>query len=323
MAKQKILVTGSSAVLGTAVKSVSCEYTDREFFFLRSSDCDLTDMEATRRLFEHIRPDGVLHLAAVSGGIGLSIRHPATMLRDNTLMIFSVLEAARATGVRKTVMTLTTGMYPADAPLPLREDAIHDGYPHESNYGSSFAKRLVDPAIRAYREEYGMSVVGLIPSGIFGPNDNFNYEDAPMLPALIRRFYENRDGTTPVVVWGDGSPLREYTYAPDLARIFLWALDAYDDAQCLNIGTIEEHSIRDIAYMVAECTGIAKERIIFDLTKPKGIHRKNVDNSRFINLTGFTYTPFCEGLKQTIDWFIWNYEQNPGQIRLGSKVKGS
>ena len=316
---EKILVTGSSGVLGNGVKAVSKDYTDLEFLFWTSKDCDLTNMERTLELVDLHRPDAILHLAAVSGGIGLSIKHPATMLRHNTLMTFSVLEAARKCLVKKTVMTLTTGMYPPNAPLPLNEDNIHDGYPHESNYGSSFAKRLVDPAIRAYREEYGLNVIGLVPSGILGENDNFNYEDAPMLPALIRRFYENRNTNQPIVIWGDGTPLREYTYSEDLARIYMWALENYDDAQVLNIGTTEEHSIRDIAYMIAEIMGVDKSRITFDTSKPKGIFRKPTDNSRFKKLVSFQYTPFRVGLEKTISWFSNAYDSEPEKIRLYSK----
>lgn len=316
---RKVLVTGASGVLGNGVRAVASEYPEYKFVFLTSSDCDLRDQMATQALFQEHEPYGVLHLAAVSGGIGLSMRHPASLLRDNTLITLSIMEAARICEVQKLVMTLTTGMYPENAPLPLNEDNMHDGWPHPSNYGSSFAKRLIDPAIRAYREEYNLAVVGLIPSGIFGPHDNFNFEDAPMLPALIRRFYENRDGKTPLIVWGDGTPLREYTFSQDLARIFIWALKNYDAPQCLNVGTVEEHSIREIALMVADCLHIDPTRIVFDTTKPQGIYRKNVDNSRFLALEGFQYTPFIEGLRRTVEWFAAAYERYPEVLRLYSK----
>jgi len=316
---KRILVTGSSAVLGTAIRSISIEYPKYEFIFITSSDCNLTDAPATIRFVDGCRPDAILHLAAVSGGIGLSIRHPATMLRDNILMTFSVLEAARKCHVKKTIMTLTTGMYPVNAHLPLKEEYIHDGYPHESNYGSSFAKRLIDPAIRAYREEYDKNVIGLIPGGIFGENDNFNYDDAPMVPSLIRRFYENRSNNEKIIIWGDGTPLREYTYSQDLARIYMWVLEHYDDIQILNIGSTEENSVRDIAFMIAEIMGIDKDRICFDKTKPLGIFRKNTDNSRLIALSDFKYTPFRDGLEKTIQWFCNATEHQPDVVRLYNK----
>jgi GDP-L-fucose synthase len=318
---KKILVTGASAVLGTGLKNIKAEYPDKEFIFLTSRDCDLTNISSTIDTVYLHKPDAILHLAAVSGGIGLSIKHQASMLRDISLMTFAVLEAAQKCNVKKTIMTLTTGMYPVAAPLPLNENSIHNGFPHDSNYGSSFAKRLIDPAIRAYREEYGINAIGLIPSGIFGENDNFNYDDAPMLPALIRRFYEAKKNNTNVVIWGDGTPLREYTYSQDIARIFMWALENYDNAQCLNIGTIEENSIKDIAYMISDIMNISRDKIIFDILKPKGICRKNTDNRRFIEINNFKYTPFRKALLTTINWFINAYENYPESIRFYSKSK--
>lgn len=321
MSIKKILVTGSSAVLGTALKIISKKYPEKKFIFWSSKDCDLTSLESTNAKIKLMKPDAIIHLAAISGGIGLSVKHQASMLRDINLMTFAVLEAARKNKVKKTIMTLTTGMYPPDAPLPLNEDSIHDGYPHDSNYGSSFAKRIIDPAIKSYREEYGLNVVGLIPSGIFGENDNFNYEDAPMLPSLIRRFYENKDKQKDIVIWGDGTPLREYTFSMDLAEIYMWALENYDDSKCLNIGTTEENSIKNIAYMIAGIMGVAKTRIVFDESKPKGIHRKNTDNSRFRRLSYYTYTPFKEGLEKTIHWFCETMDKNPEKIRLSNKSR--
>jgi GDP-L-fucose synthase len=322
MKYKKIMVTGASGVLGSALKAISStEYPDREFIFLTSKDCDLTDMKATLETVRNLNPDGILHLAAVSGGIGLSMKHQGSMLRDIALMTFSILEAARKCKILKTVMTLTTGMYPTNAPLPLNEDDIHNGQPHESNYGSSFGKRLAEPGIRGYREEYGLNVIGLIPSGIFGEWDNFNYDDAPMLPALIRRFYEARKNGGDVVVWGDGSPLREYTYSKDIARIFMWALDNYESAQCINIGTTEENSIKDIAFMIADFTGVSRSKVHFDTNRPNGIYKKSTDNSRFMEIANFKYTPFANALENTIKWFRETYEKNPSEIRLYSKSK--
>lgn len=318
---KKILVTGTSGVLGTAVKAISSEYAESEFIFTTSNDCNLTQLPDTYNVVYKHRPDAILHLAALSGGIGLSMKRHATMLRDNTLMTFAVLEAARQCNVKKTIMTLTTGMYPANAPLPLREEYIHDGCPHESNYGSSFAKRLIEPAIRAYREEYGMNVIGLVPSGIFGENDYFDAENATMVASLIRRFYENRNNGSKITIWGDGTPLREYTYSRDLARIYMWALENYDNTQILNIGTTEENSVRDIACIIADIMKVDRDRIFFDTTKPKGIFRKNTDNLRFLSLSNFTYTPFRKGLEKTIQWFCDAYENKPESIRLYSKSK--
>jgi GDP-L-fucose synthase len=317
---KKILVTGSGGVLGSSLQKIRAEFSPSEFIFLTSKDCDLTDLASTYEIIARHKPDAILHLAAVSGGIGLSMKLQGTMLRDNTLMAFSVLEAARKCDVKKTIMTLTTGMYPPDAPIPLKESSIHEGYPHESNYGSSFAKRIVDPAIRGYRDEFGMSVVGLVPSGIFGDNDYFNPDDAAMVPALIRRFYDRRNTDDQIIIWGDGTPLREYTYAEDLARIYMWALYNYDDAQVLNVGTTEENSVGDIAFMIADIMGVDRDRIFFDTSKPAGIFKKSTDNSRFMALSQFQYTPFREGLKKTIQWFCETFENRPEEVRTYSKA---
>jgi GDP-L-fucose synthase len=312
---KKILVTGGSGLLGTAVKAISANYPDRTFVFFGSKDCDLTRQADTLRFVEKHQPDAILHLAAVSGGIQFSTQFPATLLRDNVLMNLNVLEAARQLGVKKTVMTLSTGMYPPNAPNPLREEYLHDGYPHESNYSYSFAKRLIDPSIKAYRAEYGLSAIGLISNGIFGENGNFKPAESVMVAALIRRFYEERQTAEPIVIWGDGSPLREYTYSQDMARAFMWCLDHYDAAQVLHIGSTEEHSVKETAYMIAEMLGIDPGRLVFDVSKPAGIFRKSTDNSRFVKLSGFDYTPFRIGLERTIRWFEANYHQ-PGAVRL-------
>ena len=318
---KKILVTGSTAVLGVGLQNISKNYLDREFIFTNSKDCNLTNIDQTINFVKNLKPDAIIHFAAISGGIGLLMKKHATILRDISLMNLSILEAARINNIKKTIMTLTTGMYPSEASLPLDEKDIHNGYPHETTYGSSFAKRIIDPAIRAYRDEFNLNVIGLIPSGIFGENDNFNLNDAPMLPSLIRRFYESKINGGDIIVWGDGSPLREYTYSQDLAKIFMWSLENYDDAQCLNIGTTEENSIKDIAYMICDIMNIDKNLIKFDLNKPKGTYRKNISNKRFINLNNFKYTPFKDALEKTINWFIENYEKDRNNIRIHNKAR--
>jgi len=318
---KRIVVTGSGAVLGSAMKKISLEYKNYKFIFMNSKDCDLRNFDDTLSFFSKVKATHIIHLAAVSGGIGLSMDHHGSMLRDNILMTFSVLEAARKLNVEKVILTLTTGMYPESAPLPLNEDNIHDGEPHHTNYGSSYAKRINEPAIRGYRSEYGLNVIGLIPSGIFGVNDNFS-DDAPMLPSVIRRFYENKDTKDNIVVWGDGSPLREYTYSEDMARAYMWALEEYNDEQVLNVGTTEENSIKEIAHMISDIFSIDSSRLEFDTLKPAGIHRKNTDNSRFIELSNFRYTKFIDGLTNVCLWYSDMAKNNPEAIRLYGKNKG-
>jgi GDP-L-fucose synthase len=219
-----------------------------------------------------------------------------------------MLEVTRQLKVQKLVLTLSSGMYPADAPIPIKEDYIHSGPAHESNYSYAYAKRLVEPAIRAYRTEFGLNVIGLVPNGIFGENDNFDPDSATFIAALTRRFYENRDNDREIVVWGDGSPLREVTYSKDMARAFLWCLFHYDSPEILNVGTTEEHSIKEIAFMIADLIGIDKNRIVFDVSKPTGVFRRSTDNSRFVQLSHFRHSPIREGIENTLSWLGSNYE---------------
>jgi len=313
--RRKIIVTGGSGVLGVALGYIRKDYPDADFVFLGSKECNLTSLTETLKVFGNYQADAILHFAALSGGIQYSMKYPATLLRDNVLMNLNILEAARILGIKKTVMTLSAGMYPVDAPIPLREESVHNGYPHETNYSYSFAKRLIDPSIKAYRAEYGITAIGLVSNGIFGESMNCRLEETVMVGALIRRFYENRDSQEEILIWGDGSPLREYTYSRDLARAFMWCLDNYDDTQILNVGSTEEHTVRETAFMIAEIMGIDTGRIVFDTNKPSGILKKSTDNSRFVKLSGFQYTPFRAGLERTIQWFCENYDK-PGRIRL-------
>jgi len=304
---QRILVTGGTGTVGSALESIKGDYRGRNFFFMGSKDCNLLNPEAIKDYLQANKIDSIIHLAAVSGGIELSMKYPATLLRDNVLMNINILEAARLCAVKKTVMTLSTGMYAQDVPTPILEEYIHSGSPHKSNYSYAFAKRLVEPMIRAYRQEYKMNVIGVVPNAILGPRSNFSYAASTMVPALIRRFYENRQGDAKIVVWGDGSPLREITFANDIARACMWCLDNYDNEQVLHIGTTEEHTVKEIAYMIADIMAIDKGRIEFDTSKPAGQFRKNTDNSKFLKVSHFKYTPFKEALEITIKYFCQHY----------------
>lgn len=311
---ERVLVTGGSGLVGRAMQEVTAD-SGKRVDFVGSKEVDLRSQEATREYVRRTRPNAIIHLAALSGGVAFSRQFPATMLRDNIAMNTNVLEAARLEGVEKVVMTLSTGMYPEDAPNPIVEDSIHDGPPHESNYGYSFAKRLVEPSIRAYREEYGLNAIGLVPNGIYGKHGDFSRERAVMVAALIRRCFEARRNGTTIEVWGDGSALREYTYAADLARAYLWCLANYDEPQILHVGGVEEHSVRETAFLIADLVDLPPGQVRFDVSKPGGIHRKSTSNNRFVSRSQFEYTPFQEGLCATVQWFSENYDV-PGAVKL-------
>lgn len=321
-----ILVTGGTGLLGSAFKSIESDFPNYKFIYWNNvsgyRQFDLRLSEDTIYYMRNINPDYVIHCAAIVGGVGISAKYPATLLRDNVRMDLNVLESARLCRVEKVIMTLSTGMYPEyGVPVYIDEECIHDGYPHESNYAYAFAKRLIDPMIKAYRQEYGMNVIGLVPNGIFGENDYFGLEDSTMTAALIRRFYESKIKGHDPVLWGDGTPLREITYSQDLARAYMWCLENYDDEQILNVGTTEENSVNDIALMIAEEMDIDPERIKWDTTKLSGPYRKSTDNSRFIGLSNFKYTSFRQGLNKTILWYKNMMETEPEKIRTGSKIR--
>jgi len=301
-----------SGILGATLRQTRGQYPGVEWTFSSRADCDLRDPRACIAYVSRVRPDAILQLAAVSGGIGLSMRQPATMLRDNVLINLSVLEAARQLGIGKLVLALSSGMYPAEAPQPIAETSIHDGPAHDTNYGYAYAKRLLAPAVQAYREEFGLNVIGLVPNALYGPFDRFDQESGTVVRALIRRFHEAREGRGPVVVWGDGTPLRELTYAEDAARAFMWGLDHYDDPRILNVGCNEEHSIRDIALAIADELGIDRSRVTFDRSRPAGIARRRTDNAEFVKRSGFRFTPFREGLRRTVAWYVSHVGRHGG-----------
>lgn len=309
------MVTGASGAVGSALRDIaSTEFADRDFIFATSKECNLTNETATIQYAATKHTDAIIHLAAVAGGVGLNKAHPATLLRDNIRISLNVLEAAREASVTKVVMALSSGTYPASASLPLNEDSLHDGYPDESNYAYAFAKRLIDPMIRAYRSEYGMNIVGLLPNNTIGEASSFREGNSGVVPALIRRFYENKDSGSPLIVWGDGSQLREISDARDIARLFMWALDSYNEAQVLNIGTTEELSIREIAYVIADTYGIDRARIVFDDSKPVGPARKSTDDTRLRTLVDFRYTPARTTIASLAKYFADH--QNDPQLRI-------
>jgi len=306
---KRVLVTGGSAVAGDGLKSVVAkgEYPGREFIFPTSKELNLLDVEATKKFIAAWKPDAIVHFAAYSGGIQLTLDHPASVMRDNILLNFNITEAARLAGVKKLLMTLSAAMYPLESPVPMQEEWIHKGYPHESNYSYAFAKRLMDPMARAYKKEFGMNVVGITPGAIIGPRSSFNPKTSTAVPGMIRRFYENREGSDPLVIWGDGSPVRQFTSDEDIGRIAMWFVDHYDDPRPLNISTMEETSIKDAAYMIAEFLKLDPKRLTFDTTKPAGTPRQSIDNAKFLALSKFKYTPTRETLKRTVEYFVANY----------------
>ena len=296
----KTLVTGGYGMVGSAMESQ---------IKLSRETCDLTNPKQTEALFRTIRPDGVIHCAGKVGGIGGNSNYKGEYFYDNLMINTNVIESSRKAGVKNLVAFLSTCVFPDDVKYPLTVDQVHLGEPHESNYPYAYAKRMADVQIRAYREQYGINYTSIIPSNIYGPNDNFNLDHGHVMPMLIHKLYLAKKNKTDFTVWGSGKPLREFIYSKDIARIAEWALYSYEGTDPLIVSGDEEVSIKDLVGMLVDEFKF-KGKVIFDKTKPDGQHRKPSDNSLIKELLpDFEYTSFEQGIKETVNWFKENYDE--------------
>jgi GDP-L-fucose synthase len=303
----KVMVTGGAGFLGKQVVAELRERGVRQVSTPRSREVDLTDAVATRRLFEAERPDLVLHLAAKVGGIGANQRFPGTFFRDNMAMGLNVLEEARRVGTRKVVVAGTICAYPKFAPVPFREDDLWNGYPEETNAPYGIAKKALLVMAQAYRQEFGSNFVMLFPVNLYGPRDNFDLETSHVIPAMIRKFDSALDdSTSEVVLWGDGSPTREFLYVDDAARGLVEAAVHYDDPAPVNLGAGFEISMLDLARLIAAKVGYTG-KIVWDTTRPNGQPRRMLDTTRAQERFGFrAQVSFDDGLARTVDWYRAN-----------------
>lgn len=299
----RILVTGGAGFLGSHVVDL-LRAEGEDPFVARRRDYDLIDPAATRRLFADARPELVFHLAAEVGGIGANREHPGRYWHANLAMGLNVLEESRTVGVGKLVLVGTICAYPELTPVPFREDDLWAGYPEPTNAPYGVAKRALLTGAQAYREQYGLNAIYLLPVNLYGPRDDFDLRTSHVVPALIRKMLDARDaGAGSVVLWGDGRPTREFLYVEDCAEALVLAARRYDGPEPVNLGTGEEISIRDLAALVAEITGFAGE-ISWDVSKPGGQARRRLDVSRAEALLGFrARTLLRAGLERTVTWY--------------------
>ncbi len=295
----RILVTGGGGFLGShLVERLRAEGHDP--FVARHRDYDLTSADDAARLFDEARPELVFHLAAEVGGIGANRENPGRFWYANLLMGAHVLEQSRLHGVGKLVVAGTVCAYPKFTPVPFREDELWNGYPEETNAPYGVAKKSVLVGAQSYREQYGLHAIFLLPANLYGPRDNFDLETSHVIPALIRKMLEGRGE---VVLWGDGTPTREFLYVEDAAEAFALAAERYDDPAPVNVGTGREISIRELAETIAELTGF-EGKLVWDTSMPNGQPRRALDASRAEKAFGFTArTPLREGLTRTIAWY--------------------
>jgi len=301
---KRIVVTGGSGFVGSHLVDRLRDFEPAEVIVPRSAEFDLTDPRSTADLFRTTRPDLVFHLAAAVGGIGANRLHPGTFFRDNMAMGLNVLEQARLAGTDKVVVAGTICAYPKFAEVPFKEDAMWDGYPEETNAPYGIAKKALLVMAQAYRAEFGCNFVMLFPVNLYGPRDNFALASSHVIPAMIRKFISAEDsGRREVVLWGDGSPTREFLYVEDCVEGFVLGAQKYDDPDPVNLGTGVEISIKALAEMIADKT-VYSGTIVWDETKPNGQPRRCLDVSRAKQRLGFeAKVGLDEGIDRTIAWW--------------------
>jgi len=303
LSSRRVAVTGGSGFLGRAVvEALRCR--GCEPFVPRSADYDLRTEDGVRRFLEAARPELIVHLAAVVGGIGANRENPGRFLYDNLVMGVRLIEDSRRAGVAKFVCVGTICAYPEHTPVPFREDDLWNGYPEPTNAPYGLAKKMLLVQLQAYREQYAFNGIYLLPVNLYGPGDNFDLRSSHVIPALIRKCVEaRRSGRDTVPCWGTGRATREFLYVDDCAEGVLLAAERYDGAAPVNLGSGKEISIRDLAQRIAELTGFSG-RLAWDPAQPDGQPRRRLDTTRAREYFGFAAeTDLDEGLRRTIRWY--------------------
>lgn len=304
MSGKKVLVTGGAGFLGKYVTAELKQLAPREIIVPRSRDWDLRDPHVSRKLLEKFRPEIVIHLAASVGGIGANKANPGKFFYENASMGIHLIENARLCEVEKIVVIGTVCSYPKHTPTPFDEDNLWNGYPEETNAPYGIAKKALLVQCQAYREQYGMNAVYLIPVNLYGPGDDVDPESSHVIPGLIRKFVEaRRQGSRMVTAWGTGAATREFLHIRDCARGIVAATDRYDSGEPINLGSGEEISIRDLTNLIRKETGFTGT-VRWDASKPDGQPRRCLDTTRALEAFGWrAEIPFPEGLRETIEWY--------------------
>merc|ERR1712004_713590 len=316
--KKRVLVTGGSGLVGHGIKAAWEKESrdDEEFFWMSSKDADLCDRESTKAMFEKVKPTHVIHLAAKVGRLYGNMKANLEFFRKNMAINDNVLSLSYEFGVEKLVSCLSTCIFPDKTTYPIDETMVHNGPPHTSNYGYSYAKRMIDVMNKGYNDMFkkeGKSnkFTSVVPTNVFGAHDNFNLEESHVIPGLIHKLYDCTKQTphTPFTVWGTGNARRQFIWSQDLGRLFLWVLRNYEETEpiILSVSGEEEISIDEAAKAVAKAYGFEGEWI-YDKTRSDGQYKKTASNDKLRGLhPEFKFTPFDEAIQQSVDWFKANY----------------
>ena len=304
----RVCVTGGAGFLGSFLTEELRNRGAADIFVPEYPAYDLVKRDDVVRMLADSRPDLVIHLAAVVGGIGANLANPGRYFYDNAIMGVQLIEESRVAGVKKLLALGTICAYPKFAPIPFREEDLWNGYPEETNAPYGLAKKMMLVQCQAYRQQYGFDGIFLLPVNLYGPRDNFDLESSHVIPAMIRKMSAARDLGETVVLWGDGSPTREFLYVGDCARAIALAAERYDGAEPVNLGAGWEISIKDLAELIAKHVGYEGE-IVWDTSKPNGQPRRKLDVSRARDYFGFeAAVPFDEGVRRTVEWWEANRE---------------
>jgi GDP-L-fucose synthase len=315
----RLLVTGGSGFLGKHVLDALAEARFADVVAPSHADYDLTQADQVVACVRDVRPHAIVHLAAVVGGIGANRAHPGEFFYKNLIMGAELMEQARRGGVQKFVAVGTICAYPKFTPVPFREEDLWSGYPEETNAPYGLAKKMLLVQAQAYRQQYGFNAVYLLPTNLYGPGDNFHPTDAHVIPDMIRKCINAIEaGEHTLDLWGTGNPTREFLYARDCAEGIVAALERYDGANPVNLGSGEEIRIADLARLIADATGF-KGEIRFDPSQPDGQPRRKLDTSRALKEFGWqSTTSFPDGLRATVDWYRGARPGLPNQVYTGA-----
>lgn len=303
---KRVCVTGGAGFLGGFLQAELRSRGAEQIFVPEYPEYDLVKRDDILRMLDAAKPDVIIHLAAVVGGIGANMANPGRYFYDNAMMGIQLIEEARLAGVGKFVALGTICAYPKFAPIPFREEDLWNGYPEETNAPYGLAKKMMLVQCQAYRQQYGFDGIFLLPVNLYGPRDNFDLASSHVIPAMIRKMTTARDSGETVVLWGDGSPTREFLFVEDCARAIALAAEKYDGDEPVNLGAGWEISMKELAELIAKHVGYTGE-VVWDASKPNGQPRRKLDVSRAKEYFGFeARVPFDEGIQRTVEWWEAN-----------------